>query len=163
MRLRPSVSDKSEARASPDGNEAPQRATEAPQQPDQPDVVVSRSRQDEPFVDSWLRPRSAPCGKDVWIETEDIQFAANWPERDRGGPGVRLHPESILTRLVELPLGAATGDRGRQAPFAVLIPMWLPVAVVLPGALPEERLVTRAASAEWPVASPSCLDGLSAG
>jgi hypothetical protein len=96
-------------------NEAPQRAAEAPQQPDRPDVFVSYSRQDKPFVEGRLLPALAARGKDVWIDLEDIPPAADWRERIWDGIGAARAFVFVLSpsRLNLRSAGRSSGGRPR--------------------------------------------------
>jgi WD40 repeat protein len=66
-----------------------------------PDVFISYSRSDQPFVERRLCSALADHGKEVWVDLETIPPAADW--RDRIGDGIQaakallfvLSPESI--------------------------------------------------------------------
>lgn len=66
-----------------------------------PDVFISYSRTDQPFVERRLCAALASCGKELWVDLETIPPAADW--RDRIGDGIQaskallfvLSPDSV--------------------------------------------------------------------
>jgi WD40 repeat protein len=89
---------------------------------ERPDVFVSYSRRDKPFVEERLLPCLTEHAKEVWIDLEDIPPAADW--RDRVLRGVSdanaflfvLTPDSLTSEVCAEELARAVELNKRLVP-----------------------------------------------
>jgi WD40 repeat protein len=93
-----------------------------PARPERPDVFISYSRRDRDFVEQSLAPALVARGKDVWVDLEDIEPAADW--RERIGSGIAeasaflflLTPDSARSDVCAEELTQAVAANKRLVP-----------------------------------------------